>query len=296
MEKKEKKIIVPNECSLGRWLLALGLGAVLSILLMIPVALLFALAPQLNAEGFCGIPGDLLMATLSFAALFWGVVIGLKVVAKTSLRDFVLGVGGRADRRECLTLLGLYVLGLVISQLPSIGSTELRGVNAGEYAVLFIFMLAILWMQTSCEELIFRGLFIRWACKNEIGFTRRAVIACLVSTLLFTVAHIPNVEVVSQSGLHTLLAILSYAVPGICLYIIDLYFKSLLPGIVIHWANNFLLSTVISGEVSSLSTQTLFVDRTEATGGFILLTTLICYVPVLIYMFLDHKKKKAAGN
>lgn len=294
MNNKEKKIIAPNECSALRWLMALLLGTGLSLLFIIPLTIPFVLVPQLSSEGFCGIPGDLLMATLYFAAFYWGIVIGVKTVAKTSLRDFVLGVGGRVDRRECLRIIGLYALGMLISQLLTVGNIELRGVNAGEYAVLLIFMLALLWMQTSCEELIFRGLFIRWACKNEVGFTRRAVIACLVSTVLFAAAHITNVEVTSQSGLQMLLMILSYTIPGIIMYITDLYFKSLLPGILIHWTNNFILATIIGGEITSLNTQTLFIDRSVVSGGLIFITTFVCYLPVLIYMLLDHKKKKAA--
>ena len=131
----------------------------------------------------------------------------------------------------------------------------------------------------------------RWACKNKMGFTKKAVIAALVSAVAFALGHAANPEVTSQSGARIAMAIASYAIPGTCCFLANLHFGSLLPGILIHWVNNFILFTVIASEVTTMPVPTLLVDSTPNTAELMLLSTAMAYVPVLVYMFLDAGKK-----
>ena len=157
MSKKEKKSIAPNEASLVRWIVTLLVGCLIGFALCIPMAPL-----MVNQEGsFLGIPRSQIVLNLCFAAMLVGLVIALKAIAKTSLKDFVLGVGNKINKKECLIVLGLYTLGFVLTYLPSIPYISLRGVKAGEFAFLIVYMLLLVWMQSTWEEFVFRGLLIR---------------------------------------------------------------------------------------------------------------------------------------
>ncbi|MBO7251627.1 MAG: CPBP family intramembrane metalloprotease [Oscillospiraceae bacterium] len=292
MKKKEKKYIAPNECSTKRWIAVAVVGSIIGIILSIPVGLL----ATNQVDTFMGIRYSEIFSYLSFVGIFVGFVLALKWIGKTSLKDFILGVGGKVNKKECLTVLGLFTLGFVVSYLLVAKNIRVRGVNPGEFAFLVLFMLLTTWMQTTYEELIFRGLFIRWACKNEVGFTKKALIGAAISSVFFALMHAPNPEVTTQSGIRVVISMMNYAIPGLLMYIANLYFGSLLPGILIHWANNFLLFTVITSEVTVMPVPTLLVDTTPHHAELVMLVTLVTYMPLLVYMYLDAQKKKKAAS
>ena len=289
--KKEKKFIAPNECSGKRWFAATLVGLIIGLVLAAPSMI----QAQNTVDTFMSIPYSVIFGQFGMAALFVGVVIGIKFIAKTSMKDFILGVGGKVNRKESLTVLGFYTLGFVLSYVLVAQNIRVRSVNAGEYAVLILLMVATTWMQTTVEELIFRGVFIRWACKNEVGFTKKAMIGAAISSVLFALMHAPNPEVTTQSGIRIFIGLVNYAIPGLLMYIADLYFGSLLPGILIHWVNNFLLSTVIASEVTVIPSPTPLLDTTPHNAELVLIGTLVVYAPLMVYIILDARKKKAAS-
>ena len=67
-----------------------------------------------------------------------------------------------------------------------------------------------------------------------------------------------------------------------------------MPGIIIHWLNNFLLFTLISGQNSAVSLPTLLIDTTPDTAVWGLVTTVVAYVPVMAYVLIDAVRKKKA--
>lgn len=124
-------------------------------------------------------------------AWFWGLVIAIKVVGKTSLKDFVLGVGGKLNKKECLTVLALSVSAFLGNLLTDLGHLHLRGVSFGTFAAGFLISLALIWMQTTWEELLFRGIILHWVSKNDIGFNKKSILAAgdhIQSQCLYLVA------------------------------------------------------------------------------------------------------------
>lgn len=292
---KNKKVIAPNEASLLRWIAVLVVGYVLGILFVIPLATGFAVAETLDVNTFMGIPLSPISDLITFAVLYWSLVLALKWIGKTSLKDFVLGVGGSVNKKECLILLGLHILGAAVACLMSFPYIHLRGMEPGTFGVLVVLMLLLTWTQTTWEELVFRGLLLRWACKNEIGFTKKAVIAGVVSSVAFGLAHMANPEISSMTGFELVVGLICYILPGMVFYLADLHFGSLMPGIVLHWINNFLGFTLIASEVSAVPVPTLFVDVSEQTGFVMLVSTLVTYAPVIAYILWDRKKRSKAA-
>ena len=291
-EKKEKKYIAPNECSFKRWLAVLVVGLLLGGLLGSPIAVL---SQQDNS--FMGIRYFELFIQLNFLPMFLGLALAIKFIGKTSLKDFILGVGGKVNKKESLTIMGLYFAGMAITYLLLAKYISLRHVKPGEFVFLFVFMVLTTWAQTTWEELVFRGLVIRWACKNDVRFTKKAIIVAIASAVAFALAHAPNTEVTSQPDVfRMILAVSAYAIPGLLMFFADLYFGSLVPGILIHLINNFVLFTIISSEVTTMPVPTLFVENSPHLAEFMVLSNLGAYVPLYVYIFLDARKKKKAAS
>ena len=275
---KEKKVIAPNELSAGRWIGIAVVSAIVSIIVGMPLQPLL----ENTTDTVLGIPYSSFFGMLTFIPFFWITVLAIRFMGKTGLKDFLLGVGGKVDKKGCLTVLALFAIGIAASLLPTVTNIHLRGVGLGQFAFLFLFAALTTWMQTTWEELVFRGMFIRWACKNNVGYTKKAIIAGIVSSFIFALSHFTNPEVTSQRGLWIALAIFTYTLYGIAYYLVDLHFGSILPGIVIHWLNNFVLFTLVSGDVSAVPLPTLLVDATP----FSIIITFVCTVITLLPIFV----------
>ena len=294
MKKKEKKHIAPNEASLVRWIIAAAVGFIIGIALVIASYFLMRMLPS----SIMGVGFDQIDMMWTFVCYFIGFAIGLKLVAKTSLKDFVFGVGGKVNKKECLLILGLYLIGYLALILQGLDAVHLRGVKAGEFAFLFVFMLLTAWTQTTWEEFIFRGILFRWACKNKLGFNKKSVLIVILTAVAFALGHVTNPEVTSQSGFNVVLAVSVYAIPGLVFAIADLYFGSLMPGIIIHWINNFVTFTLLSSDSGAMPLPTLLVsgsgDSMSVASMFV--GSLIPYAPILVYILWDAWKKKKAAS
>ena len=290
---KEKKFIAPNEASLGRWIVTALVGAVASILIGMPMM------PLINntTDTILGIPYTSFFGVITFIPLFWVTVLAIRFIAKTSMKDFLLGVGGKFDKKSSLIVFVLTAIGLLASLLVTVSDIRWRGVDAGEFAFLFVFMLLTAWMQTTWEELVFRGMFIRLACKNNVGYTKKALIACLISSVIFALSHMTNPEVTSQSGPMVLLAVFTYMVMGAAYFVADLHFGSIIPGIIMHWFNNFFLFVFISGEVGAVAAPTLLVDTSSFNIVNTFISVVLTILPLAVYIIIDIiRKKKSAGK
>ena len=217
-------------------------------------------------------------------------------MGKTSLKDFILGVGGKLNKKECLIVLGLSASVFIINLLTDLGhNIHLRGVSFGTYAAGFLISLALIWMQTTWEELIFRGIVLRWVSKNNIGFNKKTILAAVVSSVLFALAHVTNPEVTSRSGLDQIAMVCVYTIPGMAYFLMDLYFGNLMPGIIMHWANNFMNAVLVSGEISAIAMPSLLVTTSSYSAYVTLLGVLVTKLPFLAYILWDIRKKKKAA-
>ncbi len=286
---KEKKIILPNECSLLRWILVLGISLI-AVCFMLP----FQEYANNSTDTLMGIKYVDLYNTLSFVPMYIGFVVAMRLIAKTSVKDFVLGVNGKLNKKLSLTILGLYALGMAAVYLCNIKNLSWRGVQPGQYVFLVVLMLLVLWMQTTVEEYMFRGIILRWLCKNEIGYNKKAIIGAVITSLLFAVSHITNPEVASQSGFDIVIITSGYFLYGFVCFWADIHFGSLLPGIIMHWCNNFIIATLVTQEVSALTYPTLWIDHTPKVASWDLITICLANLPVIIFMVVDLIKRKKA--
>ncbi|MDO4731009.1 MAG: CPBP family intramembrane metalloprotease [Clostridia bacterium] len=290
-ELSRKKTVLPNEASWLRWLAFIVVHIIIGTLISLPFEFLVYFEVPFITQSL-GKLTETIRLLNQFFGLFIGAVICLRLIAKTTVRDFIYGVGGKGNSKQNLTVIGLYLLGMLLSVLPFIGNITVREFSASEYLISLLFVVAFTWMQTSWEEIIFRGIFIRFACKNNISCTTKAVVWGIISSLLFMAMHLSNPEVLTQSGFQFILSCLPYFLSGMGLYFANIYFKSLMPGLIIHWINNFLNFTLITSVVSAGGFPSLFVDNTPPTGLYYLITTVVCYIPLYVYIVINLLKKR----
>ncbi len=294
MSKKEKKNITSNECGIARWILAIVIGIIVGAILSTPVVYIIGLFPAFSQGGKYEYIGAFMTTEPVFMGLYIGMVLSLRLIAKTPVRTFISGVDGKVDWREVRNIALLYMLGLVLQMLPTIGNVKPNSQMTGTgFVIVLVTSILFIWMQTSWEEFIFRGVFIRATDKNNVHFSQKSVIVGIIASLLFMASHLPNVEVVSQKvGVVQVLQALSYFISGIMMYLLDLYFGSLVPGLVIHWVNNFFVCLILSSEVSSDAGSSLLVDYTPNNGAISFLQEIIVFIPILIWIIVRRKSRK----
>jgi len=299
-ENKTGKNIKENEASVLRWIATIIVGYLLgSVISIIPTGILFIVrraVPALSEGGSWYAFSKYIALIINFAGMFIGTIINIKLIAKTSFKSFVLGADRTTKvniKKEVLPIAGLYILGMLIATvLPFINNISLNNLTLGQVVFVILFTLAFTWMQTSWEELIFRGIPLRMTCHNDIKFDKNSVIGCVISAVLFMMVHISNPEVQSLSGMNMVFMTLSYLVPGILLYVYDVMCGNLLPGMIIHFINNFFAFVLLSAEVSVVDSTSIWIDHSNQSGFVTMITLILANVPVLIYLIVTKMKKK----
>lgn len=286
-----KKHIAPNECSGWRWLGALLLGVVIANVIILVGGLIFGG----RIDNILGIEISRVSLMLDFVAMYVGLVIAIKLVCKTSLKDFILGVGGRINKKECLVVLVLSLISFFMGLLMDAGSLRMQDISVGTFAATVLITLALIWMQTTYEELVFRGMVLRWVSKHDIGFNKKSILAAVISSALFALVHAGNPEVTSLSGMERVVMVCVYTIPGMSFFLMDLYFGNMMPGIIMHWVNNFMLAILVSSDVTAYSMPTLMVNTGVPNAYITLLGVLLTKIPFVAYILWDIRRKKKAA-
>ncbi|WP_322290213.1 type II CAAX prenyl endopeptidase Rce1 family protein [Paratractidigestivibacter sp.] len=232
---------------------------------------------------------------LTFALLFFFAVLYLQLICKMSLRALLFGAEGSPDWAQAAKIILVYLVGYVVSTLISSrfgAELELNTIGPIPIFVNLLVVASLTWMQTTWEELVFRGIFLRWSCGEKIAPTLRCVIAGLVSSLLFMWLHGSNPEVLSQSGIDVAVAFSIYFLAGASLYFFDVAFGDAMAGCAVHWINNFVGFALINQVGTVVVTGALVIDHTPVAAAGMLVYTAICYIPV--YLYIAYLAKKGA--
>ncbi len=155
--------------------------------------------------------------------------------------------------------------------------------NPLRFFLLMLISICLIPLQTSIEELFFRGYMLQ-----GIGnLSRRPVIALIITAVSFGAMHLANPEVQAM-GLG--LSIAYYIGFGLILGAITLLDNSLELALGFHAANNLFASVFVTFKSSALQTDALFVDeKIDFSRMFIL-----WIVAVILYLIIMHRKYKFA--
>ena len=147
--------------------------------------------------------------------------------------------------------------------------------SAAKFLPFLLVTLTLLPIQTTSEELLFRGWLQQWL---DNGKKKQWTIS-LVGALLFALPHMANPEV---AGNELFFPIISYGSVGFMLAWVTYRDKTLEMAIGAHFANNFLTSLVASTEDSALPTVSLFTTPEVAWAPAAAVSVIM--VPIFIWL------------
>ena len=138
--KKEKiKKFEENECPIWRWVLVVVAGFILGVVISNATMIVCILTSVFQIQIFSEL-GDIniIKAFIAFACYYVGLVITIKLIAKTSIKSFIFGLGGKLNKKESVAILGTYLLGLILASLLDLKTTRFSGVSFSQYLILFV--------------------------------------------------------------------------------------------------------------------------------------------------------------
>jgi membrane protease YdiL (CAAX protease family) len=154
--------------------------------------------------------------------------------------------------------------------------------NAQKFFTLFLLSIILLPLQTSSEEIIFRG-YILQGIKKRTGSIFSAI---LISGLMFGMMHIANPEI-AKIGYHILIY---YIIVGVVLGAIAFYDSGLELSLGFHAANNLITALLITADWQAFQTDAIIVDSNPPGNG--ILSMLLALSMLSAFFLLLNKKYK----
>ncbi len=294
VKRKVKKTWEENEAPLLRWILTIVSTILIGMVIGNIISVIISRLPCFDSGKFLAPERDLISGVAVFAVMFLFFWLFLRTICRTSLRAFFFGKNRRADVKQVLIIGGLYMIGMLLSMIPNSANISFMHPDPALMTVNILFCLCFLWMQTTMEEIVFRGLFLRIPYKNKVPVLPKGLLVAFLSSLLFMAGHLANPEVTTQSGLNIALMASSYFVSGFMMFLSNLMLGGMEAGMIIHFINNFFCFVFVSSEVTVIVSPALFVDYTQdnvALRG--LIATVIAYIPSMVYLVWRYRRKRA---
>lgn len=145
----------------------------------------------------------------------------------------------------------------VVSLVLDSGSAPRWNYQPGLFWPALAMAVTLLVVQTSAEELFFRGYLLQWFRK----LTGNMWILAAMSGLLFGLPHLANPEVAGSSGAEWLPALAIYFATGFALAAVSVRSGTIELALGAHFINNFLNVVLITSENSALGATSLWVDQ-----------------------------------
>ncbi len=288
----------PNEAPTGRWIgfFIAGLAA-----MSFAQSIFLSIMRVWEMDGvWAWLPG-LLCPLLGFTLSFVLLALLSKRICKTSLRDLVLGAGKSFDKGLVIKMVAAMAVGMVLQAASNIvffpdpdAKVELNSIGFAPIVVNLVLCIALLWIQTTSEEILFRCPFLRAGGGNELAPSAKVVLWGFVSCAIFMLMHASNPEVLTQGDAWTTAAALvGYLVAAVGMYVADVVYRTPLAGCAIHWANNFVGIALFCQAGTAVESGSLFWVTGAISGPANLVGSICLFIPVAIVMAIDVRKRKA---
>ena len=154
--------------------------------------------------------------------------------------------------------------------------------NPQKFALLFLLALFLLPVQTTIEELVFRGYLIQGINKR----TGNIILSIITSGIMFGVMHMANPEIL-KIGYHILLY---YIAVGVVLGFIVYYDDGLELTLGFHAANNIITVLLITADWQAFQTDAILKDNKAPGNGIV--DILLGTTALFLFFFILSKKYK----
>lgn len=176
------------------------------------------------------------------------------------------------------------VMGIFLAGMIATNKNITWNYNPGTFIPLLLISLFLIPLQTTCEEVLFRGYIFQ-----GIGHMyKKGWLAVLITGLLFGLLHSANPEV-GQLGK---IVMVYYIGTGIFLGLIALMDDGLELSMGYHAVNNIFAALILTNDWQAFQTDALYIDHSAPTFGWDSLLTIIVVQPLLLVLFSKIYKWK----
>lgn len=262
------------------------------------IAVLFSgKMPQNNTDLYSLFDSNvfLFFALLTFVFAFIGLYF---VVEKLHLQKFISIITSRErlDLSRIFVSFGLWLIISVILFFASYfydSSEIVLQFNLIPFAILCVITLILMPIQTTAEELLFRG----YLMQGFYNLSLNKWFPLLMTSLIFGTMHIMNPEV-EKIGY---LILVYYIGTGLFLGIITLMDEGTELALGFHAANNIIASLLITTDYTVFQTHSIFKDISEPSINFEVFFPVLVLFPILLFYFSkkykwNHWKEKLIGT
>ncbi len=221
---------------------------------------------------------ELFYLLVPFAFALGALLIGIRFIHGRSVLS-VFTSRSRFDWSRFFVAAGIWMLVMCILLIVSIliGQPIEWNLDPSTFIPLLLISLLIIPIQTTAEEVLFRGYFMQ-------GFGqlyKKGFISILLTGVLFGLMHGGNPEV-AELGYGVMAY---YIITGIFLGILAVLDDGLELSMGYHAANNIFASLILTNDWQAFQTDAMFIDHTPPNFGWDSLITLLILQPALILLF-----------
>lgn len=222
---------------------------------------------------------EYLAVNFSLVMMLAGLALTVKVIHRRPLASLITPEAKVGWRRIGQSALVWCVIAAVVSVVEHVLYPDryYLSFDSGQFFVFLALVLILTPIQTTTEELVFRG----YAMQGLGLLTRRPALVAVASSVIFTVPHLLNPEV-HEHGVLIMAA--NYFAIGMLLATITLRDGRLELAIGLHAVNNVFLAVVANYEGSALTTESIFTAR-ELDPVYSLVTIVIGAVAFHLWIF-----------
>jgi membrane protease YdiL (CAAX protease family) len=199
---------------------------------------------------------EYLAVNFSIFMMLAGLAVTVKVIHRRPLLSLLTPEAWVDWRRVGQSVLAWGAIGAAISVIEHLLYPDryYLSFDPGQFFVFLVLVLVLTPIQTTTEELVFRG----YAMQGIGLLTRRPGLVAVASSLVFTIPHLLNPEV-HEHGVLIMAA--NYFAIGMLLATVTLRDGRLELAIGLHAVNNVFLALVANYEGSALATESIFTAR-----------------------------------
>ena len=236
--------------------------------------------PDFSLYGINSNFGFILMI-LMFVAATLALWLGVKYLHKGSFKS-IIRPQSNIQYHKILWAFGLWFgLTLIIEFIMYLNSSHLYELtfNFSKFLPLLLISIFLLPIQTSFEELLFRGYFLQGIGRG----TKSKLIALILTSVMFGLIHGTNPEVVKY-GMPVMMTY--YISAGLVLGIMTIMDDGLELALGVHAATNIYGALIVSYEGSAIQTDSIY--KTSEINPMLML--IISVIAFSLFLFLAYKK------
>lgn len=148
--------------------------------------------------------------------------------------------------------------------------------NAKSFAILFVIAIALIPIQTSLEEYIFRG----YLMQGFAGIFKNRWVPLVMTSIIFGCLHLFNPEV-EKLGYGIMVY---YIGTGLFLGILTLMDEGIELALGFHAANNLFTALLVTSSWTAFQTESILIDISEPSLGIELVLSLVVLYPILLFI------------